>query len=128
IRRMVFIESNEKSEINNIFKKVFSLFENLASNSVEPMVNIICNYEMEVGWNVIIFLREKHRPDYFLRKDPEKILVSPAAIDLGGVLITPRESDFKRMNKELVGEILNEVSLNPQKFSLLAENFTKMFF
>jgi len=127
IRRMVFIESDDKSEINNIFKIVFSLYKNLSSNSIEPMMNIICSYEMEVGWNVIIFLREKHRPDYFFRKDPEKILVSPAAIDLGGVLITPRESDFKRMNKELTREILNEVSLNPKTFTSLAENFKKMF-
>jgi galactose-1-phosphate uridylyltransferase len=128
IRRMVFVESDDNSEINNIFTKVLSLYENLASNAVEPMMNILCSYEMEVGWNVIIFLREKHRPDYFFRKDPEKLLVSPAAIDLGGILITPRESDFKRMNKGLTREILNEVSLNPKTFASLAENFKKMFF
>ena len=127
IRRIILIESSDQSEINKIFKKIFKGYKKIALNPVEPMLNIICNYENEFGWNVIIFLREKHRPKYFYSKEPERILVSPAAIDLGGILITPREKDFIGINKELVGEIFNEVSLNKKTFTLLEENLKEEF-
>jgi len=127
IRRIILIESVDQLEINNIFKKVFKAYKNLSSDTVEPMMNIICNYDNESGWNVIIFLREKHRPQYFYYDEPNKILASPASIDLGGVLVIPREKDFSRMNKELVGEIFNEVSLAKNSFTSLTEKFKEVF-
>ena len=54
-------------------------------------------------------------------EDPDKLLVSPAAVDLGGLLIIPREEDFERLNKELIQNIFNEVSLNDRIFSELKE-------
>ena len=127
IRRIILIESGDQSTVNKIFKKVFNVYKNLSSNPVEPMMNIICTYENEFGWNVIIFLREKHRPKYFYYEEPERVLVSPASIDLGGLLVTPREKDFEIMNKELVGEIFNEVSLNKKTFALLTEKLREEF-
>jgi len=116
-RRLVFIESADKSEIGVAFDKVINWYAEYSVNSIEPMINIICNYDKEFGWTVIIFLRSKHRPNCFFANDSEKILVSPAAIDLGGVLIVPREEDFVKMNKELVGSILNEISMDKESFS-----------
>jgi hypothetical protein len=127
LRRIIFIESDAQSEIKKIFKKVFHIYKNLSPDSIEPMLNIICSYEIEFGWSVIIFLREKHRPGCFYEEDPEKILVSPAVIDLGGVLVTPREKDFNRMGKELISKIFDEVSLNKKTFTLLAEKLKKEF-
>jgi hypothetical protein len=75
----------------------------------EPMINIISFYEEEYGWRVIIFLRAKHRPAVFFAEGDEKMLVSPAAIDLGGAVIFPREEDFNRITKEKITEIFKEV-------------------
>jgi hypothetical protein len=127
VRRILFIESNDQSEINNVFKKVIGIYKNLFSFSIEPMMNIICNYNDEFGWNVIIFLREKHRPECFYSEEPNKILVSPAAIDLGGILITPREEDFTKMNKELAGGIFDEVSLAKKSISILKARLKEVF-
>ena len=127
MRRMIFIESIEKSEIANAFKKILNIYKSFSANTVEPMTNIICNYDKEFGWNVIIFLRSKHRPECFYSKDSGKILVSPAAIDLGGIVVTPREKDFVKMEKELVRNILSEVSLDVKSFSLLTGNLKDEF-
>jgi hypothetical protein len=94
---------------------------------VEPMMNIICSYDLEFGWNVIIFLRIKHRPECFFRKEPEMVLVSPAAIDLGGVLVTPREEDYAKMDEDLVWNIFDEVSFDKKAFSILAEKLKDGF-
>ena len=127
MRRLIFIESNEKSEIANAFKKILNIYKSFSANTVEPMMNIICSYDKEFGWNLIIFLRSKHRPECFYCKDSGKILVSPAAIDLGGILVTPREKDFVKMERELVRNILSEVSLDVKSFSLLTENLKDEF-
>jgi len=121
LRRVIFIESSDQLKVKSLFKKIFNVYNDFSINAVEPMMNIISSYDTEFGWSVIIFLRSKHRPEYFHRKDPEKVLVSPAAIDLGGVLVTPREEDFIKINKALLEILLNEVSLDKELFSLLAE-------
>ena len=119
LRRLIFIESKEKSKILNAFKKILTVYKNFSANTLEPMMNIICSHDREFGWNVIIFLRSKHRPECFYNEDPEKVMVSPAAIDLGGILITPREKDFVKIDKNFIRKILSEVSLSVESFSLL---------
>ena len=120
-RRLILIESTEHKMIEKSFGKIFEEYKKLAVAVSEPMMNILCTYNSVFGWSVIIFLRSKHRPEYFYKNDPDRILISPAAIDLGGVVITPREEDFIRIDKELLQQIFREVSLDEKNFSLLAE-------
>lgn len=127
IRRLILIESNEQIKIIRAFKKIFDELKNYSSSTGEPMLNINCSYDIEIGWSVIIFLRNKHRPECFYREEPKKILVSPAAIDLGGVLVTPRGEDFAKMDKELVRKILDEVSFNKETFSSLTKKLREVF-
>ncbi len=121
LRKIIFIESIHQPHLEKTFRKIFKEYENLSSAGTEPMMNLLCTYDKEFGWNVIIFLRSKHRPECFYNDDPDKILISPATIDLGGLIITPRKEDFDRVDKELVKKIFNEVSLNQKTFSILAE-------
>ncbi len=122
LRRIVFIESTDKEAIEETFKTFYNVYQKLSGNEPEPMLNIISSFDAEFGWVVIIFLRSKHRPECFFKEDPEKILISPAAIDLGGVVVTPREADFLRTDKDILRQVFKEVSLNQKTFSLLEEN------
>jgi hypothetical protein len=121
LRRIIFIESTDRSHLEKTFRKIFKEYENLNSAEPEPMMNLLCTHNKEFGWNVVIFLRSKHRPECFYKDDPDKILISPAAVDLGGLIVAPREDDFIRADKELLKKIFNEVSLDQKTFSLLAE-------
>jgi hypothetical protein len=121
LRRIIFIESIHQSSLKKSFSKIFQEFENICSAEPEPMMNLLCTYDKEFGWSVAIFLRSKHRPECFYKDDPDKIIISPAAVDMGGLIITPREKDFIRIDEELLKKILNEVSLDQNTFSILAE-------
>jgi len=55
------------------------------------------------------------------------LLISPAAVDLGGLLIAPREKDFERINKVLIKKIFNEVSLNDNSFNSLNKTLKEKF-
>jgi hypothetical protein len=119
LRRFVFIESAEQPAIESSFKIFYEAYAKISKTGNEPMMNILCGYEQEFGWSVIIFLRSSHRPECFYKDDPEKLLISPAAIDLGGIVVTPRESDYLRVDKDMLHQIFNEVSLDQKTFSLL---------
>ena len=107
--------------INNFY----DICKDLNSNNGEPMMNLICNYDEEFGWRVIIFLRSKHRPSQYYLEGENQIMLSPAAIDLGGVCIVPVEKDFDKIEKESLKSIFTEVVLSFNDFETLMVKLKK---
>lgn len=122
LRKFVTIESLDKELVVNTFNKFYKTYSEVMNEKLEPMINIVSFYEEEYGWRVIIFLRAKHRPTVFFAEGDEKMLVSPAAIDLGGVCIFPREEDFVRITKEKIVEIFKEVFVDEKVLEKLKSN------
>jgi hypothetical protein len=119
LRRIVFVESSDQLLIKKSFEILFNAIKKYSPAEPEPMMNLLCTYDKEYGWSLIIFLRSKHRPESFYKENLEKILISPAAVDLGGVVITPRDEDYQRTDKDLIRQIIDEVSLDQKIFSLI---------
>lgn len=119
LRRFISIETNNKESAEDTFKLFFNVYKKIVSEDEEPMMNILSFYEEEYGWRIIIFLRSKHRPSHYFKDGEEKLVLSPAAVDLGGVCITPLEKDFERINKDLITEIFKEVSLAKEQFEFI---------
>lgn len=109
IRKFISIESIDKNLVVNTFNKFYHTYSKFLNEEQEPLMNLISFYEEEFGWRIIIFLRAKHRPAVFFAEGDKKMLVSPAAIDLGGVCVFPREEDFNRITKEMIADIFQEV-------------------
>ena len=65
----------------------------------------------------VIFPRKKHRPDCY----GEGVMVSPGALDMSGLVITPREADFNALDADTVAGILREVSLTPAEIHEVCE-------
>jgi hypothetical protein len=76
-------------------------------------VNIIATYG-SWRWRVIVFLRSKHRPGVYFLQGDEQIMISPAAVDIGGLIVTPIQRDFERVNERLLESIYREVSVGPE--------------
>lgn len=117
LRNFISIESNDIMTIKNEFTRIYKLLSKSNPNE-EPMMNVLCSYNEQ--WRVIIFPRSKHRPTYFFEEGEQNYLISPAAVDFGGVLIFPRKIDFDRITKELIIDIFEQVSINDNDF----QNFT----
>jgi Domain of unknown function (DUF4922) len=77
----------------------------------EPMINLIVTGD-GATWTVIVFPRSRHRPSCYYAEGDAKLTVSPAAIDLGGVLVVPQADHFERINAEDVEKIYAEVTSN----------------
>ncbi len=127
LRKFISFESKNKREIIRYFHKLYSLLIISSNENEEPKMNIISSFSKETGWNLIVFLREKHRSSHFFAQGDKKILLSPAAVDLGGVCITPMEKDFYKISKETLIEIFNEVSFSRKKFEVLLDKMKDKF-
>ena len=84
-------------------------------DETEPMMNIVA-WRNGDEYLSVVFPRAKHRPDCY-----GDILVSPGAIDMAGLIITPREEDFQRLTAEKALGILCEVSLPQEAFCKVVE-------
>lgn len=127
LRKFILFESSERNLLIDSFTKFYNVYADLMNEKDEPLMNIISFYDVEFGWRVIVFLRAKHRPHHFFEEGDNKLLVSPAAIDLGGVCIFPREEDFNRLNKKLIDEVFHEVFIDSKKLDELKHILSKLF-
>jgi hypothetical protein len=119
LRRFITIKTNAMVIVEKVFDLFYGIYAKAVGKNVEPMMNIISFYNKESGWEIIIFLREKHRPSHYFRDGEDKILLSPAAVDLGGVCILPLEKDFNKITKGNIAEVFKEVSLNKEQFEFI---------
>jgi hypothetical protein len=116
LRRFIAIVSDNKYEINKKFEFIYKNLE--SQNGEEPMLNILCNF-VEEKWRVIIFPREKQRPSHFYQTGESQLIVSPAAVEMGGVLVLPGKEDFLKITKMEIEEIYGEVTINQDSFAEL---------
>ncbi|MDE7411170.1 MAG: DUF4922 domain-containing protein [Paramuribaculum sp.] len=82
----------------------------------EPMINVLAYYA-DNQWCVGIYPRSNHRPKNYTSDiaDTSGFMISPGAIDMAGVIITPRLCDFERLDAEIIKDIYTQVSL-PHSF------------
>jgi len=126
LRHFISFESNNKGELLIAFKTLIKAFRKISLPQEEPLMNIISNYR-ENKWYIFIFPRRTHRPTQYFAEDEKKLLISPAAVDLGGMLITPREENFNKIKKEDIIDIFRQVSITKEYFEFLKKKIGERF-
>ena len=86
------------------------LYEALPQTEPEPMMNIVA-WRRDDDFLSVVFPRTKHRPDCYYKEGSEQFIISPGALDMAGLIITPREEDFERLTPEIALNILDEITL-----------------
>lgn len=98
----------------------------IPEGETEPRMNVIC-WRQSAGESrgdeivTLIFPRKKHRPDCY----GKELLISPGALDMGGLIITPREEDFRKLTPEWAAEILQEVTLSQEELQEVIQSITE---
>jgi len=109
-REAIILEGDDPIAIERVLKDFQNALKKVLITDEEPMINIAGFYEAR-KWSLVIFPRRKHRPDLFFKDGDARMVVSPGVIDMGGLLITPIEKDFERLDGSAVEGIFREVSL-----------------
>lgn len=120
-RAVVVLESGSKPDMVSALHHLLDSMRKVEGVTDEPLVNILCSCTNGM-WRMILFLRSKHRPDAYFREGKDRVLISPAAVDMGGLIITPLEKDFVSTDARLVEQIFREVSLNTKTVDHILES------
>jgi hypothetical protein len=107
---VIVLEGDDPAAVTRAFEGFLNALKNILLVREEPMINI-AGYRREGKWHLVIFPRRKHRPGAFFNEGDARVVVSPGVIDMGGLLITPVERDFYRLDAGAAESIYREVSL-----------------
>jgi hypothetical protein len=116
LRRHVAFESPDATLLQRAFGALYEVLQDGGPAGEEPMMNILGFYT-NGEWRIHVFPRAKHRPAFYFKEGDEKLLISPAAVELGGICTTPREQDFERVTREHIMEMYYEVCVSMDKFA-----------
>ncbi len=120
-RKMLLLESKDKEYLLMVWKKILSSLKKVQPDYPEPMLNILVLYN-ERGWNICIFPRIKHRPKQYYASGEEQVLFSPGAVDMAGLMVFSRKEDFEKMNKDLIIDMLSQVTFTNRMWNKLKDN------
>lgn len=114
----LLIRSHSQKTDAELFKVVYKALPHNPGDS-EPMMNLVC-WRTEDTFFTVVFARGKHRPDCYPQPEGAaedvSFMISPGALDMAGLIITPRKEDFDRLTAEKAIAILKEVSLDDTQF------------
>jgi hypothetical protein len=126
LRKFITVESIHFEVILSWFRKILQVLNKENPSDPESMLNIVSSYDEEFGWQIAIFIREKHRPPHYFQDDNEKILISPASVDLAGYCVTPDKNTFDKIDEKIIREIFTEVFVDNNKFNKIKESILKL--
>jgi ATP adenylyltransferase/5',5'''-P-1,P-4-tetraphosphate phosphorylase II len=107
--------SNGRVALIEWFNRALHCLAKVTGATSEPMINLVVTRDAS-QWTVIVFPRGKHRPDRYFAEGDAKLTVSPAAIDLAGVLVAPQPDHFAKITSRDAEEIYAEVTLDNTAF------------
>lgn len=91
----------------------------------EPMMNIV-SWKDGKDFISVIILRRKHRPDCYFATGVSQILVSPGALDMSGLIITPRKEDFEKLTSGKASAILRECGESSENINKVVAQLRKI--
>ena len=125
----VFVIRSMPAESDSILcQRVYKALP-IVGDETEPRLNIVCWRQEGTSSRpdeivTLIFPRSKHRPDCYYAEGEEQLLISPGALDMCGLFITPREQDFKALTAEKAAAILKEVTLSEEELKPIIESLS----
>ena len=116
------IKSKAQETEMTLFKQLYDA-KPVREGEKEPRMNI-------VAWRdgsedvIVVLPRDNHRPACYFEEGDRRMVISPGALDMAGLIITPREEDFNRMSEDKLISILKEVSIKEKDMENIKEKLT----
>jgi len=119
-RSVIVLEGDTEQDVELTFLRLTRAMRLVMNTNEEPKMNVIGSFAQGL-WRLIVFIRSKHRPAVFFKEGNDKILISPASVDIGGLVVTPLEKDFHIVDAEMIRNIYEEVSLTRELLNTIIE-------
>ena len=114
----LLIKAGTAATATRLFHKLYNALPH-PDGEPEPMMNIVA-WRAEERLATVVFPRSKHRPACYGAEGDEGLMVSPGALDMAGLIITPRKDDFCRITPDKAVAILREVTIADDELAAVA--------
>ena len=111
--RALLFRGRERSRLVGEVGRALGTLAAVTGKAQEPLCNVSAFLGRDESLSVVLFPRLKHRPDAYFTGE---LTVSPAAIDVSGILVAPVPGDFDRITGEEVERLFREVTLPEAQF------------
>jgi hypothetical protein len=111
LRSPITLSGNDAVALQRLFGNLYKLLSDALPAVDEPMMNILAQFRQD-KWIVHIFPRILHRPRQYFEQGNGQLLLSPASIDMGGVLVFPRQEDYNKITREDVADVYHQVCVD----------------
>lgn len=99
------LEIKEDADIMPMFDLIISSMPK--SDGYEPMMNVVA-FKMGETTRIVIIPRKRHRPACY-GNEGDRMLISPASLEMMGKFITSRHEDYDRLDEQTMQLIYDEV-------------------
>ena len=120
----LLIKSRTKENNEKLFKQLYNSLIILSVDNQEPPMNIVA-WRKDEQYLSVVFPRSKRRPDCFNAQGDQQYMITPGALEMSGLMVTPRQEDFKRITAEKAFGILREVSIDKSNLLKVVEHLKK---
>ncbi len=122
------IRSRSKDGGEQLFRKLYAALREQVTDTQsekgeEPMINVVA-WRQNEDYIAVVFPRRRHRPKCYTAKDESQMIVSPGALDMSGMIITPRKEDFDALTADKAVAILKEVTITDKDMKTVTEALT----
>jgi hypothetical protein len=124
LRRFIGFQTSDKELLIHQLTHVIGCLP--GTDDEEPMMNILAWYQFP-EWKVILFPRSKQRPWQYFSDDLNQLIISPASVEMGGLVVLPREEDYYKLTAKDLISVYDQVTIQKDDFFELKNNIIKLF-
>jgi len=106
------------SDVTADLERSIDALQQIEAATDEPMINLLA-YFAAGRYMVVLFPRAAHRPACYFTTGPDQLLISPAVLEMGGILVTTDPEHFARIDARAAQTIYEEVSISAARFAHL---------
>lgn len=115
-RNMLVFHGTKAADVAVEIEHSIDALQQIESATDEPMFNLLARFAAD-QFIAVLFPRAAHRPARYFATGPEQLLISPAVLEMSGILITTEPDHFARVDARAAREIYEDVSISTAKFA-----------
>jgi hypothetical protein len=116
LRHFVYFSSTDQNMMTEHLTRAIDL-AGKQDPQEEPLLNLL-GWFNRGRWEIILFLRNKLRPDEYFAEDDHRLMVSPASVEMGGLVVLPLEEDFNSITAAQLESVFRQVSMQDSNFNI----------
>ena len=117
-RNMLVYRNADTAAIVSDIERTMDTLQRIVATTDEPMLNLLAHFDAG-RYTVVLFPRAAHRPACYFASGSEQLLVSPAVLEMCGILVTTEPEHFSRTDARVARTIYEEVSIANAAFGKL---------